>query len=389
MEFTLRVEKQQMVVILTGMFVAAAVIVVQLPPSVNVVDAARLSGALGRVNIIDFSLDPNTRYTFWSGITGGFFLSLSYFGTDQSQVQRYLGGASLTESRLGLLFNGLLKIPMQMLILCIGLLVFTFHIFDKPPILFNGPALAAVENTAYAPALAALETRWDAAFEERKAQAERMVAGEDSQVALQAAQAEMDGLRTEVKALVSEAVPGAEVKDADYIFIRFVLHQLPPGLVGLLLAAILMAAMSSTASELSALGSTSVVDGYKRLINPDADDRHTVRVSQAFTVFWGLLAVAFATFASLLDNLIQAVNILGSIFYGVVLGIFLVAFFLRRVGGTAVLVGAIIAQLSVIALFFASDIGFLWFNVIGCLLVVFLSFGVQALPGVSPARSTP
>jgi Na+/proline symporter len=380
-------QKQQMVVILLGMLVAAGITWSKLPAEVGLVEWTRLTGTLGRLNIVDFSVDPTTRYTFWSGITGGFFLSLSYFGTDQSQVQRYLGGESLTASRLGLLFNGLLKIPMQMMILCMGLLVFTFHLFEAPPMLFNGSVLAAAEQTERGPELQALQTRWDEAFAARRAEAERVVAGEPRGEALVAAHAAMQGLRAEVKAVVTEAVPGAEVQDADYIFIRFVLRQLPSGVVGLLIAVILMAAMSSTASELSALAATSVVDGYKRLLRPDADDAHIVRVSKALTVAWGLVAVGFATVASLLDNLIEAVNILGSIFYGVVLGVFLVAFFVRRVGGTAVLAGAVAAQLAVISLFFLSDIGFLWFNVIGCLLVVALSLGVQALPGVPPSRS--
>lgn len=372
-------QKQQMVVILFGMLVAAGVLVAKLPEHVGVREAAALSGALGRMQMVDFRFDPSTRYTFWSGITGGFFLSLSYFGTDQSQVQRYLGGASLTESRLGLLFNGLLKIPMQAGILFIGVLLFAFHLFEPPPLVFNTPVAEAVGRSPLADEYRALEHRWGDAFADRRAHAHALAAGDPSAAdGLRAAQATMDAVRAEARELVPRAVPGAETRDSDYIFIRFVLDHLPPGLVGLLLAAILMAAMSSTASELSALGATSVVDLYKRLLRPDADERHTLRASQAFTVLWGGLAVAFATFAALLDNLIQAVNILGSIFYGVILGIFLVAFFLPRVGATAVLAGALLAQAAVIGLFFGSEIGFLWFNVIGCALVVGLSTVAQA-----------
>lgn len=382
-------QKQQMVVILTGMFLAGAILYSKLPAEIGVRQAATLNGALGRLNIVDFGFDPNTRYTFWSGITGGFFLALSYFGTDQSQVQRYLGGSSLTESRLGLLFNGLLKIPMQVCILLIGLLVFTSSLFTEPPLIFNTPAATAIQQSAYAPAYTALEARWTTAFEARRAHASALAAGDSSaEVGLKQAQISMEGVRSEAKALLTRAIPGVETKDSDYIFIRYVLDTLPPGLVGLLLAAILMAAMSSTASELSALGSTSVVDLYKRLWRPDADDAHTVRVSKLFTVFWGLLAVGFATFASLLDNLIQAVNILGSIFYGVVLGIFLVAFFGKRIGATAVLYGAAVAQVLVIALFFNTDIGFLWFNVIGCALVVALAAALQSSPFIPSTRSS-
>jgi len=381
-------QKQQMVVILLGMFVAAGIIVASLPSGVGLGEVATLSGALGKMNIIELTPDPNSRYTLWSGLTGGFFLALSYFGTDQSQVQRYLGGSSLTESRLGLLFNGLLKIPMQLLILSIGLLVFTFHLFEAPPMVFATPAVQAVEQTEAAPAYAALEQRFEASFRERRLAAQAVAAGDEAAVpALRAAHAEMNALRGEAKQLIEEAVPTAETRDADYIFIRFVLQHLPPGVVGLLLAAILMAAMSSTASELSALGSTTVVDLYKRLLRPDADEAHTVWATRLATVFWGAMAVSFATFAALLDNLIQAVNILGSIFYGVILGIFLVAFFVRRVGGLAVLVAAALAQVGVVALFFSSDIGFLWFNLIGCALVVGLSLLVQALPGVPSRRS--
>jgi Na+/proline symporter len=384
-------QKQQMVVILAGMFVAAGIMLSKLPSGVGLPEVAQLSGALGRMNLIELQPDPNSRYTLWSGLTGGFFLSLSYFGTDQSQVQRYLGGADLTQSRLGLLFNGLLKIPMQLMILGIGLLVFTFHLFEPPPVVFATPAVIAVEQTHAAPDFHKIEDDFRDAFDERRAAAEALLRGEpQARSELVAAHDRMESLRGDAKALIKQTVPKAETKDSDYIFIRFVLQHLPPGVVGLLLAAILMAAMSSTASELSALGSTTVVDLYKRNLRPDADEAHTVLATRIATVFWGALAVAFATFASLLDNLIQAVNILGSIFYGVILGIFLVAFFAKRVGGVAVLIGAGLAQIAVVALFFGSDIGFLWFNVIGCALVVGLSAAVQALPSVpSPTSPTP
>lgn len=365
-------QKQQMTVIFAGILVAAAVIVARLPEGIGLGTATQLAGALGRTQAIDFSFDPTTRYTFWSGITGGLFLQLSYFGTDQSQVQRYLGGASPAESRLGLLFNGILKIPMQFVILYIGLLVFVFHLFERPPVFFNGPALEQARATEVGPAIDALEARWDEAFEVRR-EAARALAVSDTEAgreALRDAQVSMDALRVEAKGLVKQALPDAEVKDSDYIFVSFVLKHLPSGVVGLLVAVILAAAMSSLASELNALGSTSVVDLYRRLWRTDADERHTVLASKLFTVAWGLFAVGFATFAALLDNLIQAVNILGSIFYGVILGIFLVAFFLRFVRAPAVLFGAVVGQLAVIALYLTSDIGFLWFNFIGCGLVV-------------------
>ncbi|MEZ4473726.1 MAG: sodium:solute symporter [bacterium] len=387
-------QKQQMVVILAGILIAAVVIAYRLPDDVSVATATSLAGALGRVNPVDFSFNLDSRYTFWSGITGGLFLALSYFGTDQSQVQRYLGGRSMAESRLGLLFNGILKIPMQFLILFIGVLVFAFYLFERPPVFFNGPTLEAARQSAQGPALAEVEARWATTFDARRDQAVALAAAladddaaaeAQARAGLLAAQAELDGVRAEAKALIKQAVPTAELKDSDYIFVSFVLKYLPPGLIGLLLAVILSAAMSSTASELNALGSTTVVDLYQRLWRPGASDRHILRASKLFTVFWGLVAMAFAAFAALVDNLIQAVNILGSIFYGVILGIFLVAFFLKWVRATPAFLAALLAQTGVIVLYFVSDIGFLWFNVIGCALVVGAAALLQAVwPGGSP-----
>jgi Na+/proline symporter len=383
-------QKQQMVVIMAGMITAAVVVVRSLPSDVSIGDALSLAGALGRMNIVDFELDFSNRYNFWSGITGGLFLALSYFGTDQSQVQRYLSGKSLKESRLGLLFNGILKIPMQFLILMIGVMLFAFHQFSPPPIFFNEPTLERVYETEYAPEMEALDAEWDQAWVVRSAAARQFVdshqagdeAGEQAaRQALLTAEKATNAIRARGKELIAKALPSAETKDSDYIFIRFVLHHLPSGLVGLLVAVILSAAMSSTASELNALGATTTVDIYRRALNKDASDAHYLRASKAFTVMWGLIAVAFATFASLLDNLIQAVNILGSIFYGTILGIFLVAFFVKRVHGNAVFMSALLSQATVIALYLLSDIGFLWYNVIGCVLVMGTSLVVQAMMG--------
>lgn len=385
-------QRQQMVVIFAGIIIAAVVIAMRLPDDISVGTATDLAGALGRMNVIDFEFDPDTRYTFWSGITGGLFLALSYFGTDQSQVQRYLGGRSITESRLGLLFNGILKIPMQFLILFIGVLVFVFYLFNAPPVFFNQPAAEKVRATPYAAEYEAIEGRWQQAFVERRDAAAALAGvidrGEETAAAedtLRAAHARMDGIRAEAKAVIKAAVPGAEVKDSDYIFVSFVLQYLPAGLIGLLLAVILSAAMSSTASELNALGSTTVIDLYRRLFKPDADDRHTLLASKVATAFWGVVALAFASFAALIDNLIQAVNILGSLFYGTILGIFLVAFFVRWVRGTAVFIAALIAEVGVIALYFSTDIGYLWFNVIGCAIVMAVAIALQAIwPAARP-----
>ena len=372
-------QKQQMIVMLGGMAVATVAIVLMLPSAVTIPKALQLAGAMGRMNVVSFDLSFENRYNFWSGITGGFFLALSYFGTDQSQVGRYLSGRSVTESRLGLLFNGIFKIPMQFGILFAGIMVFVFHLFIEPPVLFNAPALAAAHQSASAGELAAIEARHHAAFEARKAAAERFVVSESDteKVALAAANAELQSARTDAKALLVKAVPGAETKDTDYIFISFVLRYLPAGLIGLLVAVILCASMSSTASELSALGNTTMIDLYKRIGQRPDDAKKDLFASKAFTAMWGLIALGFASFASLLDNLIQAVNIMGSIFYGTVLGIFVVAFFIKHVTATPVLVGALVAQATVLGLFFGSDLGFLWYNVVGCGIVVVVSLVLQ------------
>ncbi len=390
-------QKQQMEVMMGGMVVAAIVIVWRLPEHVSFGKAVDVAGAFGRMNVVSFDLDIQDRYNFWSGITGGLFLSLSYFGTDQSQVGRYLTGRSISESRLGLLFNGVLKIPMQFLILFVGILVFVFYQFSTPPLLFNDSLRERVQKTEQSGEYAALEQKWEQLQTGKRAEVERFLVASDAgdaatvataREALEGAAKSAAEVRKEAKAMVSRALPGVETKDSDYIFISFVKRWLPSGLFGLLIAVILSAAMSSIASELNALGATTTVDFYRRVVRPDASDRHVLVASKLFTVFWGLVAVGFASFASLLDNLIQAVNILGSIFYGTVLGIFLVAFFLKHVRGHAVFVAAVISQATVIALFMLSDIGYLWFNVIGCALVVVLGLALQAvLPRQQPAAA--
>lgn len=376
-------QKQQMIVIFAGMIIAGILVIMKLPPHISLDSATSIAGALGRMNIIDFNVNPNDRYTFWSGITGGFFLMLAYFGTDQSQVQRYLSGRSITESRLGLLFNGMVKIPMQFFILFLGILVFVFYIFVKPPIFFNTPTLnKAKQNPQYTAQLVQLEHAHERAFVSRKKAADTLVLAqkigdirkiEQAKIQLRSAHAEVQKIRVATKLVIKKALPRAETKDADYIFITFVMDMLPVGLVGLLLAVILSAAMSSISSELNALGATMTIDFYQRLFKPDASPTHMLRASKAFTVLWGLIALGFATFASLLDNLIQAVNILGSIFYGTVLGIFLTAFFLRWVRSHAVFVAALVAQAMVVVLFLNTQLGYLWFNLIGCTLVLVLA----------------
>jgi Na+/proline symporter len=379
-------QKQQMVVMMGGMVVAALVIIWRLPEHVSFGKAVDVAGAFGRMNVVSFDLNVQDRYNFWSGITGGLFLSLSYFGTDQSQVGRYLTGRSITESRLGLLFNGVLKIPMQFLILFVGILVFVFYQFSPAPLLFNESLHNRMRASSASEEYGALQEKWARLQSDKNSQVERYLSASEAgneaiqaevKEALKGKQQEVGALRKEAKALVSRTLPGAETKDSDYIFIGFVKRWLPSGLFGLLIAVILAAAMSSIASELNALGATTTVDFYQRVFRREASDRHMLVASKLFTVFWGVVAVGFASFASLLDNLIQAVNILGSIFYGTVLGLFLVAFFIKFVRGHAVFTAAVISQATVIALFLRSDIGYLWYNVIGCALVVVLSLLLQ------------
>ncbi|ARS36235.1 sodium:solute symporter [Pontibacter actiniarum] len=384
-------QKQQMAVMMGGMIIAGIMVVSYLPDNVGFGDAVAVAGKMGKMNVVDFSWDWETswddRYNFWSGMTGGLFLALSYFGTDQSQVARYLGGKSVGESRLGLLFNGLLKIPMQFLILFIGVMVFVFYQFNQPPVFFNEAAKGKVYATEYADELRGLEATYASLFEQKQEAVHGLVSAlkaEDA-AAIATAEAQVDSytsagkqVREQVKEVIRKATPDAEVRDTDYVFISFVMKYLPTGLVGLLLAVIFSAAMSSTASELNALASTTVVDIYKRSVKQDGSPMHYLNASRLFTVGWGLIAILFATYASLLDNLIQAVNIIGSIFYGTILGIFLVAFYFKRIRGNAVFFAALLAEAVVLYCYYFTDIAFLWFNVIGCGCVVIFGFILQA-----------
>ncbi len=383
-------QKQQMVVITAGMVIAGVLLARGLPEQLSTSDALHTAGALGRMEIINTDVDMNNRYTLWSGLFGGFFLAMAYFGTDQSQVQRYLSANTLTQSRLGLLFNGVLKIPMQFGILLIGILLFVHHIYAPQPMWFNEPALASA-TAAEPERVGALQAEWDEAWLQRRdaAEAFTLARGSDAEAeaaareALVGAQASLKETRSEFAELLADVDPDAALQDADHVFITYVVTSLPAGLIGLLIAVILSAAMSSTASELNALGTTTTMDLFRR-VRPEADDRKLFRATKGFTVMWGGVALFFATFASLLDNLIEAVNILGSIFYGTMLGIFVVAFFAKRVGGRAVFWGACVAQVLVIFLFFGSDLGFLWYNVIGTFTVLtvglLLSFVIDEEP---------
>jgi SSS family transporter len=391
-------QRHQMTVILIGMVAAFGLVLVYLSRQMPVAQALPLAGKLGRMEIISFSLDYHKRYTIWSGIFGGVFLSLSYFGTDQSQVGRYLTGKSVTESRLGLMFNAVLKVPMQFFILLTGVMVFLFYQFVQPPILFKRPALEAAHASARAPEMTALERRYAAVFTEKREAVRALAAGleRNDDGAVTAAQARVadlasqgEGIRDEAKKLVAEVAPGMEAKDSDYVFLTFVVGHLPKGIVGLLIAVIFCAAMGASSSELNALGSTSTVDIYRRLVRPGRSERHYVFASKALTAFWGVLAITFAMAASLAENLIEAINILGSLFYGTILGLFLTAFLLKRVQGTAVFLAGLLAEGLVITLYLTTDIGYLWYNLIGCGLVLALGTVLQAvLPGgraVAPA----
>jgi Na+/proline symporter len=391
-------QKLQMFVIFAGMMTAFIVLVSKMPEGIGLVEATAVAGGFGKLEAIDFSLDPDTRYTVWSGILGGVFLSLSYFGTDQSQVQRYLTGTSLRESRLGLMFNAVFKIPMQFFILLLGALVFVFYQFERPPVFFNQALWTAHAQAETGAPLRALEERYAGLHEAKEESIHAWLAARDSgnaaaeaaaHTALLEAHARSENVRAEAKAALVAADPRAKTKDSDFVFITFVLTQLPHGIIGLLIAVIFAAALSSVASELNALGSTTTIDLYRHVIQRDGSDTHYVKASKLFTMLWGCLAIAFALFANMVENLIEAVNIVGSIFYGVVLGLFIVAFFFKRVGGNAVFLAAVAAQALVITLFFTSSIGYLWFNLIGCGACVGLSLLLQAaLPGRSPPVAT-
>lgn len=375
-------QKHQMVVILLGMCVAFYYLLSLLPENVGFTEAMQIADASGRLNVLDFSVDPNNRYTFWSGITGGLFLALSYFGTDQSQVQRYLSGRSIKESRLGLIFNGLLKIPMQFFILLTGVMVFVFYQFNSAPVFFNQPALEIVAESEYGSTLAGIQAAHEKVHTEKKEVYLGLLEARDrsDENAIQqykdrisTLEERQHELRNELQTLMANEFPELEKNDKDYVFLSFILGHLPKGLVGLLLAVIFSAAMSSTSAELNALASTTTVDIYKRSIFPGGSDHHYLRASKFFTLFWGFTAILFATFGTLFENLIQLVNIVGSIFYGTILGIFIVAFYLKKVGSHAVFTAAVIAETMVILLFTTTELGYLWYNVIGCLGVVVLA----------------
>ena len=381
-----RTQTAQMAVIFVGLLIAFGMAVSLLPPGFSFGQGVALAGALGKLQGVDPSLRLDTRYTLWSGLLGGLFVQLAYFGTDQSQVQRYLAGGPLAESRRGLLMNGLLKVPMQLFILFIGVMVFVVYQLIPPPLFFNRAELERV-RASHPAEVATLESRHAELFVEKRRAIDGWIRGETPGEALGVAESKLEQVRKETGALVARTRPGADSKDADFIFLRFVLDHFPHGLIGLLVAVILSAAMSANSAALSSLGATTVVDFY-RPRHPDAPDRRALAVARWSTAAWGLVAVGFASFASLLDNLIQAVNVLGSLFYGPMLGVFLVGFFLRKVGGWAAFWATITAELAVFAAAAFGSLGFLWYNVLGCAVVVGLALLLQRVqPRASPVRT--
>ena len=438
----------QISVITIGMFAAFFMIYILLPKDISPIDAAYVAGKLGKLNAIDFSFNLNDRYTFWSGIIGGTFLMLSYFGTDQSQVQRYLAAKNITQSRMGLLVNGLVKIPMQFIILFIGAMVFVFFQFVTPPLFFNPVETEKVKSSSYSSEYSQLENEFESLQKQKREELRKMLeirSGSHSRISDNAIEApenvisnesssdkslqfkgdqispsgrndnhnylqtskvqsstgfgqssimdvnkELDKISVREQELRSSAIeiikknnPEADTNDTNYIFISFVVNYLPVGLIGLLLAAIIAASMSSTSAELNSLASTSMIDIYKRMINKNAKDEHYLRFSKFATIGWGIYAIAFALLASELGSLIEAVNILGSLVYGTILGIFLVAFYTKKISGNSVFVSAIIAEGVVLYSYLFTSIPFLWYNVIGCLVVIILSFAINPLLGIN------
>lgn len=375
-------QKQQMGIIFIGMFAAFFIILSYLPEDITFAKAIDIAGVSGKMEVLDFSFDLNNRYTIWTGFLGGTFLMLSYFGTDQSQVQRYLSGKSIRESQLGLLFNGFLKVPMQFFILLVGVMVFVFYQFNTSPLNFNPAATSAVLSSEYSEDYRQLQAKHDNLVTEKKEFQLNLASDPENLVykeKIQALNAEEIQNREEAKDIILKADASQEVNDKDYVFIHFILNNLPRGLIGLLLAVILSAAMSSTASELNALAATTTMDLYKRNDRHKRDDMYYVSVTKWFTLAWGILAILVASVANLFDNLIQLVNIIGSIFYGNILGIFLIAFFIKYVRGSAVFLAALITQVLIIWIYFLDVLPYLWLNLLGCVIVIVLSMIFQSL----------
>ncbi|MFM9838322.1 MAG: sodium:solute symporter [Cyclobacteriaceae bacterium] len=381
-------QRQQMTIIMSGMILAGIIAYRLLPDHISFGDTIQIAGELGKLNIVTTNFSWNDRFNIWSGLFASTFLFLSYFGTDQSQVARYLGGKSIRESRMGLIMNGLLKIPMQFIILFIGVLVFVFYLFVQPPVFHNQTLKGEAMKSEKADTLRILENSYDQLYAKKQMAVNGLVKGiqnddeqlkEASKAEYQVIKEKENKIRKEVKMKIAAGIKGAKTQDRDYIFLNFVLHYLPHGIIGLLLAVMFSAAMSSMASELNSLASTTTVDIYKRSFKPEASERHYLNASKYFTVLWAVVAMVFASLANFAENLIQFVNIVGSLFYGTILGIFLVAFYLKKVKSNAVFMAALIAEAAVLAcyFYFYEEIAFLYYNIIGCVIVVVLALVFQ------------
>ncbi|WP_333877944.1 sodium:solute symporter [Flavobacterium sp.] len=388
-------QKQQMFIIMSGMFITFFLILHLLPNDMTFSNAMHIAGANDKMNILDFSVDPENRYTFWSGITGGFFLMLSYFGTDQSQVGRYLSGKSDKESQMGLIMNGFLKVPMQFFILLTGVMVFVFFQFNPVPLHFNPVNKNAIEKSEYAAEYQSLEKQLAQLSEEKKEYnllyIDHLNQNFDNPILRQkliSLSGKEKDLHDQAKEIIAKVDSKAETNDKDYVFIYFILHYLPSGLIGLLLAVILSAAMSSSASGLTALASTTAIDIYKRNIKGEKSEKHFVNATRYFTLLWGVIAILFACVGTLFENLIQLVNIVGSIFYGTVLGVFLVGFYIKFVKANAIFYSAVISQTTIFFIYYYTihiypngqeKLGYLWLNFIGAVLTIILSVLLQSI----------
>jgi len=396
-------QKQQMAVMMGGMILAGILVINMLPNNISFLDAVNVAGKMGKLNLVNFDFDLDDRYNFWTGTTAALFLFLSYFGTDQSQVQRYLTGKSLAQSRLGLIMNGLLKIPMQLIILFIGVMVFVFYQFNTPPIFFNKVELNNIKSSNYSEEVNNLEKEFKVLHDKKTVDIYSLLDAQKNEDkgrvqelkrSVLSIESKMHEINNNVKTIVIKNNPSAETNDKDYIFMSYVIDYLPTGIIGLLFAVMFCAAMSSTASELNALASTTTIDIYKRSIKKKENDRHYLMSSKYFTLLWGVLAILFATTASLFENLIQAVNLLGSLFYGTILGIFVVAFYFKNVKSNAVFYCAIAAEIMVVSIHFLNhyqlapnwlQMGYLWYNVVGCLLVILFATLAQKIINLQKA----
>ncbi len=370
---------QQMTVIMAALILALVIAISKLPADITFFDAVKLAGAAGRLNAVDTHFDPNSRYNLWSGLIGGTFLMLAYFGTDQSQVQRYLTGKSIGQSRLGLLLNAIAKVPVQFMILFIGAMVFVFFLFVQPPILFHPIEMDRVKASAEYPAL---QSRFDQAFSERQSAARVIAKSAQGDVAairdFRAAQKKLDIVRADANKLTKE-------NDTNYIFLSFVTKYLPRGIVGLILGVIFTAAMSASSGEINSLATVSMIDVYQRHFHRQGNDRHFLMASRIATVFWGAYAVAFANFAQGYGALIELVNQVGSLFYGSMLGVFVIAFFMKRIGGTPAFWAVLAGQAVTFAVAAFTNIAYLWYNLIGCVVVLAVAAAINAVSANQPS----